>query len=478
MKKTHLLLIRRRLLYGKRSPGNLWLPLIISTLLTPMLLTMNAHAQTLPPHYENALLKLYLIGGHFTYGVSQVYDDAVNVGVGTVTPSEKLDVVGGNVRTTGRFISLEPMGNPPLTVSSTTLTPNLNSDMVDDMHATAFSLNTHSHTGMVVGSAAATQVAFWNSSNTLSGNNALYWDNTNTRLGIGTNSPMAALHIHSNNTPAVLKLSESYSQPHFGSTTKYWSILNDQGALRFEFQQGNSNYQAMTLQSSLSNATLNVNGLVTTKRLQITTGATANFLLSTSANGTVIWKDPTLITGWTVSGNNVYKTNGAAAIGTTDMDGMLNISTPQQPAIVVHANQAVNGYALLAKIQSSQVKAFAVEMGGQENFIIWGNGFLQVDNSIRAREVEVSIDVWHDEVFRKDYLLLSLKQLEEYISCNSHLPGIPSEKTVLEEGIALGAMNALLLQKIEELTLYVIALNNTNNALQEQINELKETPKP
>jgi len=58
----------------------------------------------------------------------------------------------------------------------------------------------------------------------------------------------------------------------------------------------------------------------------------------------------------------------------------------------------------------------------------------------------------------KDYPLRSLGEVEAFIRTHGHLPDIPSEKEVLENGFNVGEMNALLLQKIEELTLYVIEL--------------------
>ncbi|PXY01808.1 hypothetical protein DF185_03940, partial [Marinifilum breve] len=58
-----------------------------------------------------------------------------------------------------------------------------------------------------------------------------------------------------------------------------------------------------------------------------------------------------------------------------------------------------------------------------------------------------------------------LKEVESFIEENKHLPDIPSEKEVLENGIAVGEMNAKLLQKIEELTLYVIEQNKKIEAL-------------
>jgi hypothetical protein len=86
------------------------------------------------------------------------------------------------------------------------------------------------------------------------------------------------------------------------------------------------------------------------------------------------------------------------------------------------------------------------------------NNFTVV-TKIEAGEIEVKvIPAWKDCVFEADYNLMSLKETEEFIKQNKHLPGIPSEKEVLENGINVGEMNALLLQKIEELTLYVIEL--------------------
>ena len=73
-------------------------------------------------------------------------------------------------------------------------------------------------------------------------------------------------------------------------------------------------------------------------------------------------------------------------------------------------------------------------------------------------------------MFDDDYRLSSLPELEQYIKVNRHLPDIPSAKDVEDNGVDLGEMNAKLLQKVEELTLYVIDL-------QKQIDELKQQKK-
>jgi len=73
---------------------------------------------------------------------------------------------------------------------------------------------------------------------------------------------------------------------------------------------------------------------------------------------------------------------------------------------------------------------------------------------------------WSDFVFDDDYHLMSLKHLEQFINDNRHLPEIPSAKEVEANGISLGTMDAKLLQKIEELTLYIIELQKQIDALQ------------
>lgn len=91
---------------------------------------------------------------------------------------------------------------------------------------------------------------------------------------------------------------------------------------------------------------------------------------------------------------------------------------------------------------------------------------LDVLGTIRAKEVKVATD-WSDFVFEPDYDLLSLDQVEEFISENGHLPDIPSTEAVKENGIELGQMNALLLMKIEELTLHLIELKKEVEILKE-----------
>lgn len=81
---------------------------------------------------------------------------------------------------------------------------------------------------------------------------------------------------------------------------------------------------------------------------------------------------------------------------------------------------------------------------------------LAVNGTIHSKEVKVDMNGWADYVFKKEYDLPTLQEVEKHINEKGHLENIPSEEEVLKNGISLGEMNIKLLQKIEELTLYTI----------------------
>jgi hypothetical protein len=68
--------------------------------------------------------------------------------------------------------------------------------------------------------------------------------------------------------------------------------------------------------------------------------------------------------------------------------------------------------------------------------------------------------------------------VEKFIKSQGHLPGVPSAEQVVNEGIDVGGMDAKLLEKVEELTLYVIELKKQNESLQRQINKVERNRKP
>lgn len=111
--------------------------------------------------------------------------------------------------------------------------------------------------------------------------------------------------------------------------------------------------------------------------------------------------------------------------------------------------------------------------GNLEPGSVTGDGKLQVRGNIRAKEIKVETANWPDYVFAKDYHLPSLQETEKHIKEKGHLPGIPSAKEVEANGVNLGEMNAKLLKKMEELTLYLIEQNGKIEQMEKEIVGIK-----
>jgi len=100
---------------------------------------------------------------------------------------------------------------------------------------------------------------------------------------------------------------------------------------------------------------------------------------------------------------------------------------------------------------------------------------LEVNGTIHAKEVLVDINApLADFVFNKSYKLMPLNQVEQYVNTTSHLPEMPSASEVKEKGMNMGEMQNKLLQKVEELTLYVIEQQKTINQQSAKIEELEK----
>ncbi len=116
-----------------------------------------------------------------------------------------------------------------------------------------------------------------------------------------------------------------------------------------------------------------------------------------------------------------------------------------------------NGNAEATKLTSfalSEDAAILVQNTSNSNieFKVKGNGF------VYAREVQVLLGAFPDYVFSANYNLMSFENLRSFISTNKHLPGISSANEIDSEGIGLGELSRLQMEKIEELTLYILKL--------------------
>lgn len=155
-----------------------------------------------------------------------------------------------------------------------------------------------------------------------------------------------------------------------------------------------------------------------------------------------------------------YELNGNVGIGTSDPTAKLEI-------------KATNNSHLLKLVKGESTKfvitgdgnvsigidnpdpLYSLDLLGEARF----KGNVKVCNTVFADEFIATNPTWCDFVFEPEYKLMQLTDLERFIKLNKHLPDIPQAKIVEKEGLSLKEMNQLMMQKIEELTLYIIELN-------------------
>ena len=142
--------------------------------------------------------------------------------------------------------------------------------------------------------------------------------------------------------------------------------------------------------------------------------------------------------------------------------------------IVMDGNEIMARNNQIASVLHLNAQGGAVAIGGQ-NITIPNDAALAVDGKILCEELEVKLSGdWPDYVFADDYELTPLPVLEQTIREQKHLPNIPSAATVEQDGIVVGQMQARMLRKIEELTLYVIELDKQNRSMQQDNEQLRQ----
>jgi hypothetical protein len=120
------------------------------------------------------------------------------------------------------------------------------------------------------------------------------------------------------------------------------------------------------------------------------------------------------------------------------------------------------------KVASSTANALVVRTTSKINFEVKNNG------EVFARKVTVTLNDFPDYVFANDYKLMPLKVLEAYLSSNKHLPNMPTAAEVQANGADLGEINKALVEKVEELTLYIIEMNKRMEAIEVDIKKINK----
>lgn len=176
---------------------------------------------------------------------------------------------------------------------------------------------------------------------------------------------------------------------------------------------------------------------------------------------------------WAQQGDFVVKTRAMRDLdflmgNNNSEDPNTDTSTPNASGVTrIRFSDAVHKNSLVI-FNTGKVTVGTDQYDNDPNYIFY------VRKGIKAEQIKVenpATNGWADYVFKKEYKLRTLEEVEKHIQEKGHLPNIPSAGEVEKEGINLGEMDAKLLEKIEELTLYSI---EQNKRLQKQSDEIKE----
>jgi len=189
----------------------------------------------------------------------------------------------------------------------------------------------------------------------------------------------------------------------------------------------------------------------------------------------------------TIYNNAIGVTNTAFSINNASTEyfslkgnGALAINSSQVATLATPVISVSNGASPTFTVyKSGEIQCVLNSTTGTDKVFTFSNSsnqkLLQLTNDglLRSRGIKVDAVGWADYVFEDDYQLRSLAEVKEYIDTNGHLPEVPSTSEVTETGMDVAAMNALLLKKVEELTLYLINQNIQLEKLETELEELK-----
>jgi hypothetical protein len=339
--------------------------------------------------------------------------------------------------------------------------------------------------------------------------------NTNAgNVGIGINTPLAPLHIKNDNQALRIQ-----------GSTPYISFYDNAGVtLKGFIQQFNNNLYLGTpggnttgvMEFYLNNSskmTILPNGNVgigtnapLDKFAVQTFGYGLTHAAGTATIGTWIgnFQGTTTVMFGTKSAHDLnfftanslsqmtLAQNGNFGVGTQTPTEKLTVQTPNDSYGISHRGAGGNVIATFIGGSSAGVGTFsntnmrifcngasAIFIASGSNNVGIGINFptykLEVNGNIRSKEVLVESVNWPDYVFNKNYKLPLLSDIEKFIQQNNHLPNMPSAGEIETKGLRLGDTQKKMMEKIEELTLYMIQANKQISELQKEVEKLKST---
>ena len=188
---------------------------------------------------------------------------------------------------------------------------------------------------------------------------------------------------------------------------------------------------------------------------------------------------------------NIYQNNNKVGIGTTSPQTLLDVAGVVRTTngsyatwdnmqlwsdgenSYIQSNGDEKGLHIKSNVANKIYLESNVSIGTSDP----GQYKLAVDGILGARKIKVTQASWSDYVFNDGYHLRPLSQVENFIKENKHLPEVPTAKEVERNGVDVGETQALLLKKIEELTLYMIEMKKENDNLKNRIIKLEQDAK-
>jgi len=270
-------------------------------------------------------------------------------------------------------------------------------------------------------------------------------------IGIGINTPQSTLHIHSDEESGTTN-----TNPNGGGGSTRGQI---------NLQQNNA-VNSFQITNKISGKTEN-DGLFLSlynKDVVLENKEAGYIKFKTKKMGLCVFPD------------------GNVGIGTIQGDAKLNLFSLNENTVSIksHSNNSnvnlincsvTNANSTVLSIDYNSNQSFSlladgtmsiIDASGDVKFKVKNNGYLY------AKDITVTVFNFPDYVFEDDYSLMTISELEEYISINKHLPEIPSADEVEENGLSINETQVLLVKKIEELSLYIIQLNKEIEALKNE----------